>query len=637
MKELIKQYLDRGISRRGFLSGLAAFGMSSAAAKTMARSLSPFSVAAEEANTEAAPSWMRPMRGNGGSLLVAQLKAAGVEYIFFNPSSGEAPIFDALVDEPNIHLIKVLQEGALAAMADGYAKASRKTPFLLVARPGLPNAMTQMFNSWKDQIPMVVSVGFSRIDTLGQDGFENTDHIEDMSAPITKWHWVAEKTEKIPEITRRAFKFASTTPCGPVFVGYPDDTLSRETDAMIMNQEKFSVPMNIHPDPAAVERAARLLLEAQNPLLYAGDEVVWSGAQHEVLELAELLGMPAAQPPGSVAWSRAFPTRHPLFLGDYRQQMRYPGRVDVMLNLGGRMPNPGARLKIFPDVKLIQVRMDVTNLARNYPTEVPIVADLKHAAADLADAVRSIATASRLQKIRETRRANSEEYTAKMRAFRRQIVRDKWNASSISEGRLGMEMELALEKDTCLIAEVGSASPITRQMHFGGSDKQFFGNSGKALGWALPASFGVKLAFPDRPVVAVMGDGAFSFAGPQPLWTFARYHAPVTLIVVNNGSYNAERNRMLMKGGRMFQTGRDMACSLGNPDIDHAKAAAAYGVEGEVVRDASNLGPALERAKRATAQGSPYLLDVHVERRGIGAASNWHPPFSIEALRQRRV
>ncbi len=153
----------------------------------------------------------------------------------------------------------------------------------------------------------------------------------------------------------------------------------------------------------------------------------------------------------------------------------------------------------------------------------------------------------------------------------------------------------------------------------------------------LPASFGVKLAYPDRPVVAVMGDGAFSFAGPQPLWTFARYHAPVTLIVVNNGSYNAERNRMLMGGGRMFQTGRDMACSLGNPDIDYVKAAAAYGVEGEAVRDASDLGPALERAKRATAQGSPYLLDVHVERRGIGALSNWHPPFSIAALRQRRV
>ena len=161
------------------------------------------------------------MRGNGGSLLVAQLKAAGVEYIFFNPSSGEAPIFDALVDEPNIHLIKVLQEGALAAMADGYAKASRKTPFLLVARPGLPNAMTQMFNSWKDQIPMVVSVGFSRIDTLGQDGFENTDHIEDMSAPITKWHWVAEKTVTLEP-------YDAGTDSGSTYESPDADTMPRE-------------------------------------------------------------------------------------------------------------------------------------------------------------------------------------------------------------------------------------------------------------------------------------------------------------------------------------------------------------------------------------------------------------------------
>ena len=637
MKGLMKQYLDRGISRRGFLSGLTALGISSAAAKSMASSLSPFMAMAEAADPRETPSWMRSMKGTGGALLVAQLKAAGIEHIFFNPSSGEAPFFDALVDEPNIHLIKGLHEGSLAAMADGYAKASGKTPFLMIARPGLPNAMTQMFNSFKDQIPMVVAVGSTDTDSLGQDGFENTDHIETMTAPITKWHWVVETVEKIPEITRRAFKFASTSPSAPVFVGYPDDALDEVTTAMIMDQEKFSVPLNIRPDQAAIEEAARILLEARNPLLYVGDEVVWNGAQKEVVQLAELLGLPAAQPPGSVSWSRAFPSRHPLFVGDYTREMRYPGTVDVMLNLGGRMPNAGSRLKILPGVQLIQVRLDITNLARNYPTTVPIVANLKQATVNLIEAIQGMATAARLKTIREARVAQTQEYTAKMENFRRQIVRDHWNTSSISEGRLAMELEEALEKDACLVAEMGSGSPISRLAHFGGDDKQYFGNTGKALGWGVPAAFGVKLAQPDLPVVAVVGDGAFSFAGPQPLWTFARYHAPVTLIVLNNHSYNDERNRMMRGGGRMFETGRDMTCYLGDPEIDYVKAASAYGVEGQAVTESSGIRPALERAKRATAQGSPYLLDVHVERRGIAATSTWHPPFSIEALRRRKV
>jgi thiamine pyrophosphate-dependent acetolactate synthase large subunit-like protein len=153
----------------------------------------------------------------------------------------------------------------------------------------------------------------------------------------------------------------------------------------------------------------------------------------------------------------------------------------------------------------------------------------------------------------------------------------------------------------------------------------------------LPAAFGVKLAHPDLPVVSVVGDGAFLFAGPQPLWSYARYKAPVTIIVCNNRSYNNERNRIWNIGGRQFQTGRDMTCYLGDPDIDFAKAASAFGVEGEVVAEPSQLQAALERAKRATADGRPYLLDVHIQRNGIGATSTWHPSYSIADLRQRKV
>lgn len=634
MKDLIKQYLDNRISRRQLISGLGAFGITTAAAKSMAQSLAPVSQTTPEGSAANPSPVPRDSQGTGGALLVAQLKASGIEHVFFNPSSGEAPFFDALVDEPNVHLIKALQEGALVAMADGYAKASGKTPFVICARPGFPNSMTQLFNAWKDQIPMVVAVDYVSRAMLGRDNFEDTDHMENIAQPITKWNWVAQSADKIPEVTRRAFKFASTAPCGPVFLAFPEDILGDQTQAPIIDQAKFAVSMKVRPDPELVDKAARMILEARSPVLYVGDEVVRCGAQKEVIELAELLGVPVTGGNATVCWSYAFPTRHPLYIGPYLRELRYPAQVDVMLNLGGRLPYFS---RIDPKIKLIQVRLDPTNLARTAATEVAIFGDLKFATADLIASLRSMATTDRLRRVSQERTAKTREYTTAMRNFRQSIGRDTWNQSPTSYERLGMELESVLDKDTCVVSESDSGRKMDDFISYGGSDKQYFTTGGSALGWGLPAAFGVKLARPDLPVVSVIGDGAFLFAGPQPLWSYARYKAPVTIIVCNNRSYNNERNRSWNYGGRQFQTGRDMACYLGDPDIDYAKVASAFGVEGEVVAEPSQLQPALQRAKRATANGQPYLLDVHIKRDGIGATSTWYPSYSIADLRQRRV
>src|SRR5262245_33730016 len=179
MKELIKQYLDHGMSRRQLMTSLSALGMSSVAVNAVAQSLETFGQGGGAAA-------MREVQGTGGHLFVQQLKSAGVEYIFFNPSTGDYPIFDALVDEPGIQLIKGVQEGAVVAMADGYARASGKTGVVIVANIGLPNAMTQMVNSWKDQIPILVAVASVEQDALGRDLTQESDHCEVMTQPITK-------------------------------------------------------------------------------------------------------------------------------------------------------------------------------------------------------------------------------------------------------------------------------------------------------------------------------------------------------------------------------------------------------------------------------------------------------------------
>jgi thiamine pyrophosphate-dependent acetolactate synthase large subunit-like protein len=224
-----------------------------------------------------------------------------------------------------------------------------------------------------------------------------------------------------------------------------------------------------------------------------------------------------------------------------------------------------------------------------------------------------------------------------MWALRQEIARGESNDSPISVSKLALDLEATLEKDACYVADVGSGRKMENLMSFAGADKEYFQTCGDVLGYGLPASFGVKLARPDQQVVTVLGDGGVQFSGLQPLWSFARYKAPVIVVIMNNNSYNEERNRIWNTGGRQFQTGRDMACYLGDPDIDYVKGAAAYGVEGEMVNDPAKLRGAIERAKRATVDGRPYLLDVHLERNGLGAASTWHPPFSIADLRTRKV
>jgi benzoylformate decarboxylase len=628
MKDLIKQYLDNGLSRRQLMTGLSAMGMSTVAAKSVAQSLETFGQGAT-----APPAAVRQMKGTGGALFVQQLKAAGVKHVFFNPATSDYPIFDALVDEPGITLIKGIHEGTVVAMADGYARASGKTGVVIVANIGLPNAMTQMVNSWKDQIPILVAAASVDQDALGRDLFQETDHVESMTQPITKWHWLAQTTASIPETLRRGMKFASTSPCGPVFLSLPTNTLRAEASAAIWDQAKFDVPMRIRPDKDDIAKAARMLIEAKNPLMSVGDEATWCRASKELVELAELLGLPVTGQAGSLGfWSVPFPSRHPLYIGPQLRDMRYPGKPDVLLNLGNKYGERAA-----PGTTLISIRLDPTSLARGAPVDLGIVADIRLAVADLVAAIRGMATEARLKQIAEERSARTRAYTAEMWEFRQKIAHENANRTPVSLERIALELEGALDKDTCYVADVDSGKTMHPLMSFGGTDKPYIATGPNVLGWGMAAAFGVKLARPDVPVVAVVGDGSFCFSGPQPLWTQARYKAPVMNIVLNNHSYNNERNRIWHFGGRQFKTGRDMTCYLGSPDIDYAKASEAFGVEGEVVKEPAQLKGAIARAKHAIADGRPYLLDVHTYRDGVGAASTWHPSHSVADLRSRRV
>jgi benzoylformate decarboxylase len=635
-KTLIRQYLDRQLDRRQLLLGLGAAGLSAISARSVAQEFTPFVQHPGDQSAEPLPSWARMMKGTGGSLLIAQLKAAGCKHVFVTPSSGQAAIFDALVDEPNIQIIQVLHEGSTAAVADGYGRASRTTPFVIFPRPGLPNAMTQMFNAWKDYTAMVVLVDDVDISTLGQDGFEALDHMTSMTAPIVKWHWSIEATYKIPEMARRAIKFASTKPQRPVFLACPEDLLRESADAAIIGQNRFEVSMQLRPSMEVVENIARLLAGAHNPLIYAGDDVRYCAAERELLELAELLAAPVVN--DLTVWSRPFPTDHPLYAGLFQPTARHPGKVDVMLHLGSRLQlGTGRQLRIESQVKLIQIGLDATNLGRNFPSEATVVADIRLALLDILSALKKMGVTGGGAEA-GARLERAKAYQRDRRSLLESRRRVRWDNNPISGERLAAELDAGVPRDAAIVSENDTYKILLEtDLGYGPDGRDLYTTAGYALGWALPAALGVKLALPDRPVVALITDGSLMFSGPQVLWSYARYRAPITIVVLNNHSYNGERDRIMTTRGRTYQTGRDMVCYLGDPDIQFVKLAAGFGVDGEDVTEPGELKSALLRARHAIAAGRPYLLDVHMERIGSLATSTWHPEFQIAALRTRPV
>ena len=472
---------------------------------------------------------------------------------------------------------------------------------------------------------------------LAQDGFEAMDHMTSMTQTMTKWHWSIQAANKIPEIVRRGQKFASTKPAGPVFLAMPQDHLAQKTEAAVMQQDMYSVNMQIRPSVADVKAAAKLLLDSDNPLILFGDEIRYCGAEAELQLLAELLGVPVVKD-WSASWSKPFPTRHALYHGIYNAKSRFPEQVDVLINLGSRMPLAGSSLKINPATKLIQVRLDVENLARVYPTQLAIVADLKLTLIDLIEEIKQQSSSRRLKRVAGERFDRAEKFRRKNDEALQVIAQKKWNNKPISAERIVLELEEMLEKDSVIVSDNDTYSwAIDNYLDYGPKTKDYYFNTGFTLGWGLPAAFGVKLALPNKQVVCLVSDGTFLFSGPQPLWSFSRYRAPVMIIVMNNQSYNNERNRIMSRRGRAYEVGRDMICYLGDPDVDYVKLAAGFDVEGEIVADPGQLKAALQRGIKATRDGRPYLLDLHVERTGSLATSTWHPEFSIADLRQRKV
>jgi benzoylformate decarboxylase len=651
MRELVARYLSKGISRRGFVSGLTKAGLTMTAAQSVLSSVSSVSraqVPAPAPSTPAVPAApaaaggaVKAFQGTGGACFAEQLIASGVKYVFGNSASEDAQFYEALVDRPQLKYILTPHEGPGAAMAAGYIKASQQPAIVMQAGAvGMVNAIGQIFNAFKEQTPLVVySYRTDQSRRAGRDGFEEIPNQEQVVQPITKYSWMAHRADMIPETVRRAFKAAWTPPYGPAYIDWHADYTAERVRADIIAQDQLDPRMRVRPNPDDVARAAKLLVEARMPLMIVGDEVYKAKAANKAIKLAELIGMPVTQ---FRQVSANFPEGHPLWVGNVPSgtltSLAYPKNPDVVLNVGNKLQHNGPNPIVPRGPKFIDMRIDFNSIGNVIPTEVPMVADVGYGLDDLIAAIESMLTPALRQKGAE-RAEEIKKFTVQARALRAQIVNSPdWDSAPMIADRVTWEVAQFADPDAIIIQEAGAHSIHSFDFNPIGGRELFFYYGGH-LGSGVGTAAGVKLARPNQQVIALIGDGSFIF-GPTALWNMARLELPVITVIYNNHAYGGPHSRVInnVPGGRMVQTGQFVHDFLGNPDMDMVAIARGFGVDGEIVRDPGQMRVALARARAHTVEGKPYLLDVQVARKGVGWAEKpWIPPIQVASLRTKKV
>ena len=549
----------------------------------------------------------------GRQILMESLIAQGVSYIFGNPGTTESPIIDSLLDYPQVSYIEALHEGVAVGAASYYAQASGKTGFVNVhVAPGLGNSIGMMYNALKASAPVVVTAGQQDTRMRLRDPLLGHDLVA-MAAPVTKWSVQAERADELSLLLHRAFKVANDPPAGPVFVALPIDVMEQESE------NEPVAPGTLHragpAAPAGVAEAAALLAGAQSPVIVVGDEVARFGAGAEIVALAEALG--AAMWTEGIRMHASVPSSHPNFrlaLGfDALSIRKALEGADVLLLVGGPFFeevwfSPGSP---FPTgAAVIQVETSSQRLAYNYGVKVGLIGDPKATFAALLVDVNGKASAG----YREAAARRNEALKSLKdgdAAAQRARAQKRWDNTPISMPRLMADIASALPADAIVVDEAITAGPdLARTLSFS-KRGDYFGARGGGIGQALPGALGVKVACPDRPVVAISGDGS-SMYSIQALWTAAHHDLPIVFVILNNGEYRILKHNMDVYRQR-FGAKPDrpyLHMDLGKPRLGFLDLARGLGVSAERITTPGDLTGALSRAIAAK---RPHLIEVVIE------------------------
>jgi benzoylformate decarboxylase len=540
------------------------------------------------------------------------LKQEGVEIVFGNPGTTELPLMDAFAVENDIRYVLGLQEAALMAMADGYAQASGKLTVLnLHVAPGLGNAMGMLYDAQMAGSPILVTAGQQDTEYLVEEPILSAD-LTTLAKPFVKFSAQVERINDLPKLVHRAAKTALAPPTGPVFLSLPGDILKNDGDIDLL--EPTRVAPRVRGDAEAVAAAADLLVKAQRPVIMAGDAVAQSRAHAELAALAETIGAPVYME--FVPNTASFPSSHPLYRGQVTRSQQGVREVldqhDLLFSVGGDLFTWSLPSKVKPMPKgmvLIHLDNDPWQIGKNYPAQVGILGDPKATLPDITAAVRErmmasakSAAAARLKSATEAIKAEREALRAKARALA--------GKTPVQPLALLEAIGAMLPKDAVVIEEALSSAPGARSLINSDDPQSYFALRGGGIGWGLPAAIGVKLALPDRPVVALVGDGSALYT-VQALWSAARYRIPVIWVILNNTSYRILKQRLVAMRGLAEQADTFVGMELVDPAVDFVGLARSLGIE---ARRTKTVHETTDLIATALKGNTALLIDVDMER-----------------------
>jgi acetolactate synthase-1/2/3 large subunit len=529
----------------------------------------------------------------GGAAVLDALATAGVTHVFGIPGVHSLPVYDALPDRDLPRHVLVRHEQAAGFMADGYARASgRPGVCLLASGPGATNAITAVAEAWLDSSPVVVVAAGIPSGARGRDGLHEIEQAATY-APITKWRARVERPEAIGPTLWRALREATTGRPRPVYVELPFDVLAG-TFAAEDAAAGGEPPPAPAPEPAAIDAAVRLLARAERPLVVAGGGAV--GAAAEIAALAERLAAPVVT---TMMGRGVVADDHPLS-GGFAQDLPAASllaEADVVYAAGCRFSDSSfwhGRTGVFRiPGRLVHVDVDAREIGKIQAVACGIVGDARAVTAALcarlsaADAARRAAVARRLDA----------------------LARARADALPVSRpGRLGpsaamRELVAAAPPETLFACDAGNNTWWAQLFCRVRAPRSLLAPAGNwTMGFAVPAAIGAKVARPDRPVVAIVGDGGFQMTS-QELATAAASGVAVAVVVLNDGCHGAIRNYQ-----RWVYGGRFAAIDVAGPDL--AALASALGVRGTRIERPGELADAVAAALDT---GLPALFDVRID------------------------
>ncbi len=546
------------------------------------------------------------MKINGAHILLKSLKEEGVTTIFGYPGGAVIDIFDALVRHfPNdFQFILVRHEQAAVHAADGYARATGRPGVCLVTSgPGGTNTVTGLATAYMDSIPVVVFTGQVPTPLIGNDAFQEAD-IVGITRPCTKHNYLVNRVEDLCGTIKEAFAIATMGRPGPVLVDLPKDVL--QAPGVFKYPDHIDIPTykpTLEPHSFSIKRAAELMATAQRPVIYAGGGVITAGAHAELRTLAEMTGFPVTM---TLMALGCFPGTHPLSLGmlgmhgTYRANMAV-NNSDLLFAIGARFDDrvTGKIEEFAPEAKIIHVDIDPASIQKNVAVDIPIVADARKALIKLIAALKKRGHS-------EKDRERLKNWHGKLTVWRNEQRQRFDRTTQTIKPQYVVEKLYELTQGRAIVTtEVGQNQMWAAQYYLFDEPRTFISSGGLGtMGYGFPAAIGAQIAFPDKLVIDIAGDGSIQM-NIQELATVAQYKLPIKIAILNNGYLGMVRQWQERFYDNVYAH-TDMQVA---PDF--IRLAEAYGALGLRARTTDEVEPTIRRALDTP---GPVIIDFIVER-----------------------